>query len=712
MAAFAPLYGRRGRLFAALLAGLAFAGWAAIEAAGALRGFTTTGAALDLLFPLRHAIFGSIYAAAESPVAVVVIDEETYGTEPFAGLPQVAWTPQLGRLLEALDAAGAKLIGLDLVYPTTLETLLPGYDRPLRRAVAKLGRAGKLVMGRVDSSREPILPERGQLLAVGDEAHVRSLQLATDADGVARRHPGTLPDAQSGVGVPTLVGELAGRAGARAPKTFFINYNTGQDTLPVYGFADVLACAEAENAGFLAKAFDGRIVLVGTALDVEDRRVPATRFALSPYDGPTTRCVQRPAEAPVYGDAVTRHTLPGVFIHAAALNTLLLQRPLEPLSPLLSGAVAFGFVGLVTLGFQWLHPGASLVLLAGALLLALFGSVVALDGGHLLPLPVLAAGAVVSAGTSYALRVVEEMKARRRSEAAKRELTQRFGRYLAPVLIERLESDAEALDLGGEARRLTIFFSDIVGYTSVSEKLRHDPHRLVEVINGYFTAMVEIVERDGGYVDKFIGDCVMAIWGAPLDEPQQELKAVNAAFDCLQRLERFNQEVVVGQHGLPPLGIRIGINTGVAIVGNMGSPTRLNYTVTGDTVNLASRLEGANRAYGTTIMIGPETAVAVRDHFVLRQLDFLTVKGKAQAVEVFEVVGRAGEVPQGKIDRIAEFEAALGRYRARDFDGAAAIFATLAGDDPVAELYLARCRHFKATPPPVDWNGSFELHEK
>lgn len=702
----------RGRLIAALVAGLVFAGWAATEAAGALRGFTTTAAALDLLFPLRQLVFGPIHAPAQSPVAVVVIDEETYGSAPYAGLPQVAWTPQLGQLLEALDGAGAKLVGLDLVYPTTLESLLPGYDRPLRRAVAKLGRAGKLVMGRVDSSREPILPERGQLLAAGDEAHVRSLQLVTDADGVVRRHPGSLTDAATGAAVPTLVGELARRAGTTAPDTFFINYNTGPATVPVYGFADIVACAAPGDAGFLAKAFRDRIVLVGTALDVEDRRAPATRFALAPYDGPTERCQSKPAEAPAFGDAVARRTLPGVFIHAAALNTLLLERPLAPLSPIAAGALAFGFVGLVTLGFQALHPGAGIALLAGVLLLATFGAVIALDRGRLLPLPILALGAVVSAGASYAFRSVEELRARRRSEAAKRELTQRFGRYLAPVLIERLESNTAALDLGGEARRVTVFFSDIVGYTSVSEKLRHDPHKLVEVINGYFTAMVEVVERDGGYVDKFIGDCVMAVWGAPLEEPAQELQAVNAAFDCLGRLRRFNEEVVVGTHGLPPLGARIGINTGTAIVGNMGSPTRLNYTVTGDTVNLASRLEGANKAYGTTIMIGPETAAAVRGRFVLRRLDFLAVKGKAEAVEVYEVVGRAGEVPQDALDRMAEFEAALADYRARDFAGAAAIFAALAADDAVAALYLGRCRHFMTAPPPADWNGAYELQEK
>jgi adenylate cyclase len=187
-----------------------------------------------------------------------------------------------------------------------------------------------------------------------------------------------------------------------------------------------------------------------------------------------------------------------------------------------------------------------------------------------------------------------------------------------------------------------VFFSDLVGYTSISEALKERPEQLVELVNGYFSVMVSIIERHGGYVDKFIGDAVMAVWGAPLPEAEQEKKAVSAALACVEALQRFNADVVVGTHKLPPIGARIGINTGEAIVGNMGSPERLNYTVTGDTVNLASRLEGANKTYGTSIMIGPGTAEAVRDGFVLRPLDLLAVKGKKIPVQVYDRRRRRG----------------------------------------------------------------------
>src|SRR5262249_25550064 len=149
-----------------------------------------------------------------------------------------------------------------------------------------------------------------------------------------------------------------------------------------------------------------------------------------------------------------------------------------------------------------------------------------------------------------------------------------------------------------------------------------------------------------------IGDAVMAVWGAPIVQENQEKRAVEASLACIAALAEFNKKVVVGKYGMPPLGARIGVNTGHAIVGNMGSPQRLNYTVTGDTVNLASRLEGANKAYGTQLMIGPETADSVAEDFVLRQIDFLAVKGKKKPVRVFEVLGRRGALAPDAIDRV------------------------------------------------------------
>jgi class 3 adenylate cyclase len=528
---------------------------------------------------------------------------------------------------------------------------------------------------------------------------------------VVREHLGLARDLD-GTRYTTFVGELARRAGVEPPERFVVNYGTGGAAPPVYSCADLWRCAEAGRQDFFDAAFRGKIVLIGSALDNEDRHVPATRFIGSHYDGPTARCTE-PAGPPETRDRVDRFTEPGVFIHAAALDTLLMDGMRLRLPPPLRTAAGTGLASaLAAFAFLSLAPLPGALVLVLVVLAVLAGSLWAMLGGVVLPVATLLLAALLSAAIVYVVRFLEELRARRRSEAEKRRMSERFGRYLAPAIIERLADDPNALSLGGDRRRVTVFFSDLVGYTSISEALKDRPEQLVELVNGYFGVMVAIIERHGGYVDKFIGDAVMAVWGAPLPQESQEMKAVAAALACVSALRRFNDEIVVGRHGLPPIGARIGINTGDAIVGNMGAPERLSYTVTGDTVNLASRLEGANKSYGTAIMIGPETAEAVRDGVVLRPLDLLAVKGKRIPVRVYEAVGAAADVGRDALDRIEAYNAALALYAARRFAEAEEAFRRLAGEDAVAALYLARCRAFEAAPPPADWDGSFGLTEK
>jgi adenylate cyclase len=696
------------RAAAALAVGLAAGAFSATEYGGFVQ-----RKGLDYLFWMRHVAAGPIYPAERSPVAVVVIDEESYDAEPLRDRPQVAWTPQIAQLLNALNEGGAKSVGLDIVYPTTLEAQIPNYDRPLRQAVGRLGRSGKLVLGAIDSSQQPIRPEKGIVFAAGGDDNVRLLNLISDYDNVIREHPGWRT-ATDGTRQPSFIGEIAQRAGVGVPEAFLINYDTGEDGFPIFSFADLLACASSGNDAFFREAFEDRVVLVGTALDIEDRWIPATQYVNGIYGGPTRRCTERPADARKYGDSVERHTRPGVFIHAAALNTLLLDVPLYVPGRLASGSGVAATVAAGAFGFLALPP----ILAFGTLLLALgatvAASLAALLNGIVLPMLTLLGAFILSAGIVYLLRFIEELRARRRTEAEKRRLSERFGRYLAPAIIARLTDDPDALRLGGDRRRVSVFFSDIVGYTTLSERLQDEPERLVELVNEYFGVMVSIIEQHGGYVDKFIGDAVMAVWGAPLARDDQERQAVSAALACVAALETFNAEKVVGQYGLPPIGARIGINTGPAIVGNMGSPERLNYTVTGDTVNLASRLEGANKSYGTLVMIGPETADAVRDEFLLRQLDLLAVKGKKIPVRVYEAIGRLEAVDDATRQRIAAYNAALDLYVARRFKEAETAFAALAEatGDEVAALYGKRCRAYIETPPPGDWDGSFGLTEK
>ncbi|HYM32388.1 MAG TPA: adenylate/guanylate cyclase domain-containing protein [Candidatus Cybelea sp.] len=658
---------------------------------------------IDLLLPLRTWAQGPLFPPEASSVVVVAIDEQSYRTAPFSATPKVAWTPYLGRILEAIDGAGAKVIGVDDVFPTSLDQpdLLRGYDRPFLLSLAKVGRPGRLVLGEVRLSATSISPYRGQLLAAG-AGNVRLLNLLLDEDEVVRRYPAAWPTSD-GKQVTSFAAELARRAGATLPgRAFLVNYATGAAEVPTYSFADLWHCADKGDTDYFARHFKDKIVLVGEALDVEDRHIPASRFALQGVAKAPERCAVPVSNE--FAPLVQRHTIPGVYIHAAAVNTIVKGISLDTIG---FGAPLLICLQAAALGAVFFFGGPVLGALYAAIA-ALLDAAVALAAflhGLVLPLlPLIAASALVYAGV-YVYRFVVEGRERRRIRNA-------FRHYLAPVLVDRLANDPGALRLGGERRKITVFFSDIAGFTSISERMRETPERLVEVLNRYLTVMTSAIERNSGYVDKFIGDAVMAIWNAPLDDPSAERHAVEAALDCVAGLEKFNREVVVGEYGLPPIGTRIGLNTGIAIVGNMGSITRFNYTATGDMVNLASRLEGANKEYGTRIMISETTARGAGNDYLLRRLDRLVVKGKNIPVKVFEVVGRRSEVGAAAPEAVIRFHSALALYYRRRFRQAADAFAALAGTDPAAELYQERCEHYLEEPPPPDWNRAFVLKTK
>jgi adenylate cyclase len=379
------------RLAVALIVGVA-AGWFTLTDVGAWM----HRAGLDYLFELRQRFHGPIYTPDTSRVAVVVIDEETYRTGELKGLPQVAWTPQIGKVLSAIALTDVRAVGFDLVYPTTLEPLIPGYDRPLRQAFARLGRSGRLVLGAVDSSLQPIYPEEGQILAAGGIGNVAILNLVTDGrDNVVREHLGFGRDGKGGK-VPTLVGELARRVGVEAPERFIINYDTGRQDVPVYSFGDLLNCAAAGRSDFFEDAFRGKIVLVGSALDVEDRRIPAKRFVNAAYDGPTRRCIPLAADARHFGDSVERLTTPGVFIHAAALNTLLLDGTRLRFPPPLYTAAGTGMsIAFATFAFLNLTPLLGVLLLALGVVAVIAGSLWAMLGGVVLPVATMLLAALM-----------------------------------------------------------------------------------------------------------------------------------------------------------------------------------------------------------------------------------------------------------------------------------------------------------------------------
>ncbi len=665
-------------------------------------------AAIDGLFFARHAVLGPLFAPEASDVAVVVIDEETYLTPPFADRPRVAWTPHVAKIMEAIDAAAPRVIGYALVDPTSLDQpdLLPRYDRPLLRAFAQAGRAGRLILGELRLSGEMIIPYRGQRVAVGGDDNLRLLNLLVDDDEVVRRQTRSFRNESGDDERLSFAVELARRAGASVPASdYLINFNTGPADLPEYSVADLLACAEGEKRDFFTRAFKDKVVIIGTALDVEDRRYAAKwLLPARPDSARQVRCML-PGDSTRFGALVDRRTMPSVFIHAAAVNTLTKGLALSTLGPAANFMLAALSGLLAALIFFALPPltGAGVGVLSLALQAG--GALLAFARGVVTPIGILIVIAAAGFAIVYAYRFVIEDRDRRRIAHA-------FQHYLSPTLVERLAADPGALRLGGESRRVTVMFADVVGYTALTERLAAHPERFVEIVNRFLSFATATIERHGGYVDKFIGDAVMAMWGAPLDDRDAEQHAVAAAIDLRDGLAAFNRDAGLTELGLPPLGIRIGVNSGVAVAGNMGSTTRLNYTVTGDVVNLAARLESANTAYRTLILIGEETASRLPDAYVLRALDRVIVKGKTQAIQIFEVIDRAERVDPATRDRLTAFAAAMAALRARDFTGARRSFAALAPADPTAALFAERASSYTELPPPDDWSGSFALDKK
>jgi adenylate cyclase len=286
-----------------------------------------------------------------------------------------------------------------------------------------------------------------------------------------------------------------------------------------------------------------------------------------------------------------------------------------------------------------------------------------------------------------------------------------FGQYMSETVINHLLEHPEKLQLGGERRRVTLFFSDLAGFTTISERL--SPETVVSLLNDYLSRMTEIILEEAGTVDKFEGDAIMAFWGAPLDQPDQASRACRAALKQQAALKELNHQFA--GLNLPPLSMRIGLNTGDAIVGNLGSAKRFDYTVIGDTVNLASRLEGVNKFYGSHIMASEATVAECTGTVECRELDLVAVKGKEQAVRVFEVLGLTGELEPEAIRRRQDFAQALELYRQGRFPEAGAAFAAILTENPEdgpARTYRDRCRRFQEAPPPAEWDTVFRPEGK
>jgi adenylate cyclase len=265
----------------------------------------------------------------------------------------------------------------------------------------------------------------------------------------------------------------------------------------------------------------------------------------------------------------------------------------------------------------------------------------------------------------------------------------------------------EGFGLEGEERELTVLFSDVRGFTAFSETV--PPSSLTSVMNRLLTPLTEAIQQHRGTIDKYMGDAVMAFWGAPLHDPHHADHAISGAFSMLEAIDSVNEQLTA--EGYPALAMGIGLNTGSMSVGNMGSSFRMAYTVLGDEVNLGSRIEGLTKTYGVPLIVSEQTADAAPD-WIYRRLDQVRVKGRQAPVWLLEPLGRRAVIDADRQAWVAAFDAALERYQSRDFAGAAAAFSALPADDGPTALYLERIRQLQLDPPPADWDGVWDFQVK
>jgi adenylate cyclase len=400
-----------------------------------------------------------------------------------------------------------------------------------------------------------------------------------------------------------------------------------------------------------------------------------------------------------------RSVYPGMAIHATLAANLLHRDFRVRISPAgaltLAAATALAAAATVIfLATVW-HLGFASLAEAAALGLAVttsFHHNLWVDGVML----------ALSLGLAFAFAAVFSYATEGRQ---KRQIKRMFSHYMSETLIHDLLKHPEKLRLGGEKRILTVLFSDLAGFTSLSEKLT--PEEVVTLLNRYLTAMTDLILASGGLIDKYEGDAIMALWGAPLPQEDHAARACLAALQNQRRLAELRREFHAS--GLPPVYSRIGVNTGEMIIGNMGSSQRFDFTVIGDSVNLASRLEGANKTYGTGIIISEDTYRHAAGRVEVRELDLLRVKGKEVPVRIYELLAGTGEL-DGKMGEARDrFTEGLGHYRRQEWTEAMRCFQQAleaVPEDVPSKVFVERCREFMQTPPPAPWDGVYRLTSK
>ncbi len=607
------------------------------------------------------------------PITIVGIDESSFQQVGR----QWPWPRQVyAKAIEEIRRSGALVIGVDVLLDKP-SNLGPGDDRALAQAIAK---AGNVVVASDRIYEETALSRRWlrvdplpEFVEAGAQNGYVKVEL--DPDLVVRRVPHA-DDAFWTKIAARLEALQPGLAHVAAPGPgAMVRYVGADHTFPYVSFYQVLDAGKY----LPANAFEGQIVLIGRDIQASvDARAAQSDLFFSPFTGDSGGL------------------MPGVELHANFLETAFRGAAIRPAPPAVPPLVVLAMVALCFATMRRWRPLASGAL-AAALVAALGAADWALFQRFNLWLPVFAAASSVAAMYLAYGGIAFVIERRRRSE-----IRRAFSLYVSPEVVDHVMAHPESLGLGGERREVTMMFTDLQGFTTLSEQL--EPEQVARILNEHFTRATAIVKRHGGTVNRFIGDSVMAMWGAPLDDSEQAAHALAAACEMQKDMESLRAELVA--RGLPPIHMRVGVHSCVAVIGNLGSSDRFDYTAIGDGVNLAARLEGVNKLYRTGILASGVTVEKARGAVPMRVVDRVIVKGKTQPVEIFTPCADAAVVEANA--------AAVRAYRARQWDESERRWREVLArvpEDAIALLYLDRIRSCRTVAPGVDWQDAVELEK-
>jgi adenylate cyclase len=429
----------------------------------------------------------------------------------------------------------------------------------------------------------------------------------------------------------------------------------------------------------LPKDFGGAIVIVGPTAAGIANPIPTAQGAIWPQE----------FQAMAIGTMI---------------NGVVIQRPDYADGVEILALLAFGMLLIFLSRWTYVGIGATVVVVGAVVP----GTMYAFNNWLILgDATAISFGLIIVALHTYGVKFVSEF-------LQKQQIKKQFGTYLSPAMVEKLQRNPELLQLGGESRELSIMFTDVRGFTSISEHYGRDVQGLTKIMNRYMTAMTAKIIENQGTLDKYIGDAQMAFWNAPLDDADHAKNAVRTGLQMMGSLDAFNQEVTA--EGIPAFGMGLGINTDTVVVGNMGSDQRFDYTCLGDGVNLAARLEGQSKPYGVKIVLGSKTAQLVKDEYFVLELDCIAVKGKKEGVTIYTVLGRNDELNVARADTQMH-EAMLALYRQQRFDQAIKFCQDLKGRfagemDHYYDAWILRCEEMKNVELPPDWDGVFRAVSK